>query len=63
MAQVRHDGAEELPLVTAGDDVALIASFLSPGADTYSAADVLRILLDRQPHPQAAVEAGSARSL
>ncbi len=63
MAQVRQDGAEELPLVTAGDDVALIASFLSPGADTYSAADVLRILLDRQPHPQPAVETGSARSL
>jgi NAD(P)H-dependent flavin oxidoreductase YrpB (nitropropane dioxygenase family) len=39
----------ELALLTAGDDVATIVQFLSPGSDTYTAADVLRHLL--QPCP------------
>jgi hypothetical protein len=34
-----------LPLLTAGDEVAHIARFLQPGADSYSAADVLSCLL------------------
>lgn len=39
-------GAEaELPLVTAGKDVSGIVRYLSPGRETYSAADVVRILL------------------
>jgi hypothetical protein len=32
-------------LVTAGDDVANVARFLPPGADTYGAADVISYLL------------------
>ncbi|AHF91729.1 2-nitropropane dioxygenase [Opitutaceae bacterium TAV5] len=38
--------AEELPLVTAGADVAGIARYLQPGADSYGAADVVRMLLE-----------------
>ena len=45
LSQVRATGAEELPLVTAGDDLANIARFLPPDGDSYSAADVLRQLL------------------
>ena len=37
---------QELALMTAGDDVANIAQFLEPGCDSYTAADVLRHLLD-----------------
>jgi len=43
--QVRAEGGDELPLVTAGDDLAHLAQFLSPGADSYTAADVLRQVL------------------
>jgi nitronate monooxygenase len=43
--QARAGGTTELPLVTAGDDLANLARFLSPGRDSYSAADVLRQLL------------------
>jgi hypothetical protein len=35
--------------MTAGDDVAQIAQFLPPGGDSYSAADVLRCLLNEAP--------------
>jgi nitronate monooxygenase len=45
IGQVRALGLAELPLVTAGDDIAHLAQFLKPGADCYSAADVLRQLL------------------
>ncbi|MGN6361282.1 MAG: nitronate monooxygenase [Thermomicrobiales bacterium] len=38
-------GELERPLVTAGDDLAAITRFLPPGAETYTAADVLRGLL------------------
>ena len=41
----RADGLDELPLVTAGDDLTHLAEFLPPGRDSYSAADVLRLLL------------------
>lgn len=43
--QVRKELGAELPLVTAGDDLALLAQFLPPGRDSYSAADVLARLL------------------
>jgi nitronate monooxygenase len=43
--QVRKQAATELPLVTAGDDLACLAQFLQPGRDSYSAADVLSQLL------------------
>jgi NAD(P)H-dependent flavin oxidoreductase YrpB (nitropropane dioxygenase family) len=45
LPQVRTEGIDELPLVTAGDDLTHLAQFLPSGADSYSAADVLRQLL------------------
>ena len=45
LGQVQKNGDEELPLVTSGDDVANVARFLKPGADTYTAADVIEYLL------------------
>ena len=45
LGQVRPESGAELPLVTAGDDVADIAQFLKPGRDSYSAQDVLDRLL------------------
>ena len=44
-AQVRKDHSVELPLVTVGDDLNTIATFLPPGQDTYTAADVVTSLL------------------
>jgi nitronate monooxygenase len=49
LSQVRSESEQELALMTAGDDVAQIAQFLSPGCDSYSAADVLRCLLNEAP--------------
>lgn len=43
--QVRKQSAFELPLVTAGDDLAYLARFLPPGGDSFSAADVVSHLL------------------
>ncbi|MFP5226217.1 MAG: nitronate monooxygenase [Acidobacteriota bacterium] len=48
-AQVRCGHRVEPPLVTAGDDLTEIAQFLPEGATTYSAADVLNILLAGVP--------------
>lgn len=45
MPQQRSDGYVEQPLVTIGDDVVTVDQFLKPGADSYSAADVLDYLL------------------
>ena len=45
LGQVRPKSGAELPLVTAGDDVADIAQFLKPGRDSYSAQDALDRLL------------------
>jgi nitronate monooxygenase len=44
--QIRSNGASELPLLTAGNDVAQLARFLKPGADSYTAADVVAYLLN-----------------
>jgi NAD(P)H-dependent flavin oxidoreductase YrpB (nitropropane dioxygenase family) len=44
--QMRSGMEQELALMTAGDDVAQVARFLKPGCDTYTAADVVRCLLD-----------------
>jgi nitronate monooxygenase len=46
LGQVRSETETELPLVTAGDNVSFIHRFLKPGADSYTAADVIRQLLD-----------------
>ena len=43
--QVRANRTEELPLVTAGDGLSDLPDFLPLGRDSYSAADVLRVLL------------------
>ncbi len=45
LGQIQENGAEELPLVTAGEDASRIAEFLPPGRETYTAADVIRRLL------------------
>jgi nitronate monooxygenase len=45
LGQIRPHGPPELPLVTAGNDVAGIADFLAPGRNSYSAADVIARLL------------------
>lgn len=44
-AQLRPDGSSENALITAGDDLINIRTFLRPGATTYSAAEVLAKLL------------------
>lgn len=45
VAQERRDGSVELPLVTAGDDLVDITRFLASGAVSYTAKDVLDVLL------------------
>lgn len=52
-AQVRGDD-QEPALMTAGNDVSGIARFLPPGADSYTAADVIRVLLEGVETPAAA---------
>jgi nitronate monooxygenase len=47
--QTRKDGVSELPLVTVGDDLNTIATFLAPGEESYGAADVVASLLSRVP--------------
>ena len=44
-AQMRKDDLEEPALVTVGDDLNTIATFLAPGRDSYGAADVVESLL------------------
>lgn len=45
LGQLRPEFGNELPLVTAGDDLAELARFVTPGRDSFSAADVIRQLL------------------
>ena len=45
LGQIQKNGDPEEPLVTSGDDVANVARFLTPGASTYTAADVVQYLL------------------
>lgn len=45
LGQIRADGKVDLPLVTAGNDVADIVAFLQPGKTSYSAAEVITRLL------------------
>lgn len=51
LGQVRRDGSEELPLVTAGDDLIDITRFLADEATSYGAVDVLRVLLAQVETP------------
>ncbi len=45
LGQIQRQGAREPTLVTSGDDVADVARFLPPDADSYGAVDVIRYLL------------------
>lgn len=45
LGQIQRTGSPEPTLITSGDQVADIARFVPPGADSYSAADVIRYLL------------------
>ena len=45
MAQKRKDGRTELPLITCGNDVVNLWKYVAPGADSYSAGDVIDHLL------------------
>ncbi|MDQ6603645.1 MAG: nitronate monooxygenase [Chloroflexota bacterium] len=45
LPQRDRQGSPEMPLVTAGDDLRDLAPFVSAGAPSYSATDVLRYLL------------------
>ena len=45
LGQLQRDGEWEKALITSGDDVASVARFVKPGAESYSANDVLEYLL------------------
>ncbi|MCP3911646.1 MAG: nitronate monooxygenase, partial [Actinomycetia bacterium] len=45
LPQVQREGDLEPTLVTSGDDVAEVARFVPAGADSFTAADVVRYLL------------------
>jgi len=47
LEQVRKDGTRELPLITAGDDLKYILSFLKKDETSYKAIDVLSALLGK----------------
>jgi NAD(P)H-dependent flavin oxidoreductase YrpB (nitropropane dioxygenase family) len=49
LAQFRPGEESDLPLITAGNEVAHIAEFLKPGRDSYSAAEVISRLLEKIP--------------
>jgi nitronate monooxygenase len=54
LPQIRPDRTEGLALITAGNEVATVASFIPPGRESYSAADVVQQLL--QPATVGATE-------
>jgi nitronate monooxygenase len=45
LPQVNAENVLGLPLVTAGNEIANVARFLPPGRDSYTAAEVIRLLL------------------
>lgn len=49
LAQTRPDGEVELPLLTAGDELANLAHYFDFSRESYSAADVIRLLLGPTP--------------
>jgi len=50
LGQLQSNGESELAMVTSGDDVAGIARFLQPGAESYRAADVIKAMLASSPN-------------
>ena len=51
LGQVCPSGAREPALLTAGDDVKDVSRFLKPGATSYTAAEVIELLLTSAPCP------------
>ena len=49
LGQRQADGSVELPIVTAGTGIENVAQFLSPGADSYGAVEVIDMLLRQAP--------------
>jgi len=49
LGQINRSGIVEPPLVTAGDSLAYLKNFLKPGASSYTAADVIKILVSHVP--------------
>ncbi len=47
LTQFRSGEEPDLPLITAGNEVANIVDFLQPGRDSYSAAEAIRRLLEK----------------
>jgi NAD(P)H-dependent flavin oxidoreductase YrpB (nitropropane dioxygenase family) len=47
LAQINPEKISGLPLVTAGNEVVHVAQFLQPGRDSYTAAEVIRRLMDK----------------
>jgi nitronate monooxygenase len=58
LGQARSQSASEVPLVTAGDDLALLSNFLPADGDSFTAADVLRQLLGREANLPRSEDAG-----
>lgn len=48
LGQTRSGNEPELPLLTAGNDIAQLARFLKPGVDSYRAAEVVHYLLNQR---------------
>ncbi|MEX0832173.1 MAG: nitronate monooxygenase [Nitriliruptoraceae bacterium] len=49
LGQQRGDGYAEVPMLTAGDDIGIIRNFMRDGNESYSAQDVLDVLLGNSP--------------
>ena len=50
LAQIRTDNTMDLPLLTAGNDVAQVARYLQPGHNSYTAKEVVNYLLGDDRH-------------
>ncbi len=59
-AQTRKDKSVEPPLITVGDDLNSIVQYLEPGRDSYSAADVIKAMLQPRAEANAEVHALAA---
>ena len=47
LAQINSEGEFNLPLVTAGNEAVHVSRFLQPGRDSYTAAEIIRLLLGK----------------
>jgi nitronate monooxygenase len=48
LAQMNSENVFDLPLVTAGNDIVHVARFLQSGRNSYTAAEVIRLLLGKE---------------